>query len=290
MLSRITIFCFFASYGVTLLLEISRLFFRAPIRMAVIVVFATAGLFAHTVYLWLRVQDQLPSVTALSNWHDWCLLVAWVLASVYVWLTIVRPQSAVGVFILPLILSLVGAARLLVESPTFSPEQTRTIWGAIHGSVLLAGTIVVMFGFVAGLMYLVQSYRLKHKLPPSEGLRLPSLEWLQKENERALVISSVLLGLGLASGIVLNLVKSETAVSWSDPVVATSGILFAWLLAALCFNYAYKPARRGRKVAYLVVASFLFLVLELGIVLFAQHATSVSSDPAKADVVSGGEQ
>ena len=290
MLSRITIFCFFASYGVTLLLEISRLFFRAPVRMAVIIVFAAAGLFAHTVYLWLRVQDQLPSVTALSNWHDWCLLAAWVLAAAYVWLAVTRPQTAVGVFILPLILSLVGAARLLLESPSFSAEQTRTIWGAIHGSVLLAGTIVVMFGFVAGVMYLVQSYRLKHKLPPSEGLKLPSLEWLQKETERALVISSILLGLGLASGIVLNLVKSNTAVSWTDPVVATSGILFVWLLAALCFNYVYKPARRGRKVAYLVVASFLFLVLELGIVLFAQHATSVSANPVAADIVSGGEQ
>ena len=49
----------------------------------------------------------------------------------------------------------------------------------LGGQLLLAGTVAVSFGFIAGIMYLVQSWRLKHKLPPQAGFKLPSLEWLQ---------------------------------------------------------------------------------------------------------------
>ena len=45
-------------------------------------------------------------------------------------------------------------------------------------------------------MYLVQSYRLKHKLPPIQGLQLPSLEWLERVNARATVLSALLLVIG----------------------------------------------------------------------------------------------
>ena len=132
-----------------------------------------------------------------------------------------------------------------------------------------------MFGFVAGIMYLVQSYRLKHKLPPRLGLRLPSLEWLQGANRLSLVASSCLLAAGLLAGVVLNLVKRSAGMPWSDPVVWTSGGLFLWLLAVVLFESLYKPARQGRKVAYLTLASFVFLGLVLGIVLFSpsEHAT-----------------
>lgn len=286
-LEKITIFCFFASYVVTLALDVTRLFFRAPIRIAVMLTFAVAGLFAHSAYLWLRVQDQLPSVSPLSNWHDWCLLIAWTLTATYLLVAIWKPETAAGMFILPLALILTGLAWIYRDAPSFPREQALTIWGVIHGIALLLGTIVVALGFVAGVMYLIQSYRLKHKLPPSERIKLPSLEWLQKENERALVISSVLLGIGLLSGIVLNLIRSQV-VAWTDPVVWSSGVLFLWLATALTFNFIYKPARRGRKVAYLVVASFLFLALELGIVLFAEHATPPS--PQNPAAVSAGDE
>jgi hypothetical protein len=37
------------------------------------------------------------------------------------------------------------------------------------------------------------------------------------------------------------------------------------LSAAAIFNAAYRPARRGRKVAYLTVVSFVFLVVALSV-------------------------
>jgi hypothetical protein len=47
--------------------------------------------------------------------------------------------------------------------------------------------------------------------------------------------------------------------------------MFFWLLAAALFNVFYKPARQGRKVAYLTVVSFVFLAIALGVLLLVHN-------------------
>ena len=39
--------------------------------------------------------------------------------------------------------------------------------------------------------------------------------------------------------------------------------MFVWQLVVVTFSLSYRAAREGRKVAYLTVASFLFLVIAL---------------------------
>ena len=64
----------------------------------------------------------------------------------------------------------------------------------LHGILLMVGTIAVCVGFLAGLMYLLQSYALKHSRSAVNRLRFPSLEWLERVNSRTLGISAVLIG------------------------------------------------------------------------------------------------
>ena len=54
----------------------------------------------------------------------------------------------------------------------------------VHGMAILLGTAAVVVGFVAGLLYMLQSYRLKNKIIVTSGLRLPSLEKLQRISEK----------------------------------------------------------------------------------------------------------
>jgi ABC-type uncharacterized transport system permease subunit len=278
-LSHVHITCFAASYTVALILEVSRLFLRAPVRVIGTVVFTAAGLLAQTIYIVLRSKPDVHQAPPLSSWFDWLLLVAWGVAAVYLVTKLRRPQAAVGIFMLPLVLVLIGISAFFRDVPPFPRGQALHAWGVIHGTALLLGSVVVMIGFVAGVMYLVQSYRLKHKLPPRQGLRLPSLEWLQQANKQALLISSWLLAAGLLAGTVLNLEKRQQGMPWTDPVILSSAILFAWLVAVLTFECLYKPAQQGRKVAYLTLASFVFLGLVLAMVLLgpSQHATSQTS-------------
>lgn len=289
MISGITITCFAASYAVALALEISRLFFPARVRNIVMIGIAAAGMLAHTLFLVAHARAEIAGGARLplSSWHDFCLLAAWVLVGAYLGLALRKPQLSIGLFVLPLALGLIGVGWLLRDHAPFLPSEATSYWRIVHGAALLLGTAGVTLGFATGLMYLIQSYRLKHKMPPNPRFRLPSLEWLQRFNVEALFISTIALAIGLISGVVLNLIERGQAggISWTDPVVVSSGVLFLWLLAVITFEWAYKPARAGRKVAYLTVASFVFLGMVLYFVLFFSHATKPTQTASRGTTI-----
>lgn len=275
-LSGISITCFSASYAVVLALEVSRLWFRSGVRGVLLFAFAGVGLFTHTVFL-INEAARSTAAAPLSSWRDWYIVAAWVLAAVYVYLAAVHPRQLLGVFLLPLVIGLIVTAHFLADRTPFPQNEAQSVWATIHGLALLLGTVVVSLGFAAGVMYLVQDRRLRAKRGLSGRLRLPSLEWLDRVNGRALVVSVLLLSLGVLSGIVLNQINhrrdATAAFPWTDPVVWTSLVLLAWLVAVSMFGAVYKPARNGRKVAYLTLASFAFLLMVLAVLLFApsQH-------------------
>ena len=137
-------------------------------------------------------------------------------------------------------------------------------------------------------MYLVQAFRLKRKLPPRQGLQLPNLESLQWYNYVLLTTSTGLLAIGLLAGIIRKaslLAISESSISWDPMVVVSSGILLIWLIVTGLFEYFYKPARQGRKVAYLTVASFLILGAVMALVFSTEHAVDLDkpNSAAQAD-------
>ncbi len=190
------------------------------------------------------------------------------LAGVYLYLASYHPRTAFGVFILPLVLGLIGTGALLADPRPFPREPASRVWGIIHAASLLLATVAVLVGFAAGLMYLWQARRLKQKLPPPRGLRLPSLEWLQRTNSRAVVIALLMLGLGILAGIVLNMIDFDPSIKrvpWYDPFIVSTLLMFVWLLIATGIVAFYRPAREGRKVAYLTLVSFLFLIVALGV-------------------------
>ena len=276
MLSGVGIICFAACYAVTLILEVSRLLFRSGVRGAVMLAFAGAGLVAHSAFLYWRAVSAAGS--PLSSERDWYLLAAWVLVAVYLYLVCYHPQTSFGLFLLPLVLCLIAIAAFVADKQPYARGPASQVWGSIHGVSILLGTVSVLIGFAAGLMYLGQARRLKHKLPPIRGLRLPSLEWLGRTNSRAILISVFMLGMGVISGTILNLINYRgraERLPWSDPVVLGTVLMFAWLLVAVVVGALYRPARQGRKVAYLTVLSFVFLVVALGVGLFldTKHGT-----------------
>ena len=269
MFSGVSILCFAASYAVALALELTRLLFRSGIRGAVMLGFVGAGLFAHTVYLFYRIAESYQTAGAvsapLSSRQEWCLIAAWILAIVSLYLTCYHPHVPFGLFILPLVLGLIVVGWFADPQPS-AREPASAVWGPIHGISLLVATVAVLVGLAAGLMYLYQDHRLKVKAAPLSGLRLPSLERLRQINSRTLVIALMMMGLGIVSGMVLNRlerVQGERPLPWHDPVVASSLLMFGWLLASGGIGLVYRPVREGRRVAYLTIASFVFLILAL---------------------------
>lgn len=261
-LSGISVFCFAASYTIALVLEVAGLWVRFGWHRAAMLVMAVAGLLAHTLYLMsLSTKD----VAILGSAENWYLVVAWVLAAFYLWVVFASPRSAMGLFVLPLVLAIIAFAEGASHEP-FAEQRASKFWSGLHGTLMMLATVTVCVGFAAGLMYLIQSWRLKHKLPASPRFRLPSLEWLERTNSRSLGISAVLVAGGFLSGIVLSRIRHGGEADYrllADPVVLSLLVMLVWLVAAELFRLWYPAARTGRKVAYLTLASFGFLVITL---------------------------
>jgi hypothetical protein len=252
---------------------------RAAWHRAALIGAAAAGILAHTLYLaYYAAQTRaLPASTPA----EWLILAGWVLAVVYVAALFYLPRAPTGVVLLPIVLGLVIGSHWASTEP-LAPERTFLVWGMLHGIVLLLGTVAVCVGFLAGVMYLVQSYGLKHVRSPMNGLRLPSLEWLEHVNSRTLGLSVVLIALGFMSGLVMSVTTHRDQAAyllWTDPVVLSLAAMLLWLIAAEVFRLVYPAARRGRKVAYLTLASFGFLVIALAslTLLDTAHGTSRSA-------------
>jgi ABC-type transport system involved in cytochrome c biogenesis permease subunit len=274
MLSHVSIICFAASYAIVLAMEISRLLFHSKIRGAFLVGWAWAGLFAHSIFLYYRAVNTIG--VPLSSWQDWFLVAAWALMVAYLHLLYFHPQTSIGLFIMPIVLALIGVAAFVASPEPFAREPASKIWGAIHGSSLAAAVVAMLVGFAAGVMYIWQIRRLKQKLPVGQGLRLPSLEWLQRINHRAIVIALIMLGIGVLGGMILNSINhspQQERLPWNDPLVLSTIIMFFCLLAAVGVSQIFMTTRRGRKVAYLTLVCFMFLVAALiaGLFLNTQH-------------------
>ncbi|MCI0333639.1 MAG: cytochrome c biogenesis protein [Planctomycetes bacterium] len=276
-MSGISTICFAACYAIAFALELVGLRVRFAWHRAALVVITLAGLAAHTLYLSQIAADAtaLPVSTV-----EWLLLAAWVLAIIYFAALFYLPRSAVGVVLLPIVLGLIVSSLWASPEP-LAPERSFYAWSMFHGIVLLLGAVAVCIGFLAGLMYLVQSYGLKHVRSAANRLRLPSLEWLEHVNSRALGISALFIGLGFVSGIVMALAahRGETSYHlWTDPVVLSLAAMLVWLVAAEIFRLVYPAARRGRKVAYLTLASFVFLVIALASLMLLDNVHGNRTD------------
>lgn len=279
-LQQISVTCFTASYLVVLVIELLRLLGRLPGRGLAGLVMMAVGIFTHVTYLALRATAIAPGsdpsaaaeFSRLATWTDWSLMVALALAITYFVLHLRRPDTVIGFFVLPAILGMIALAMSVRHLPAFDRGEAVQFWRNVHAISMVIGSAAVLFGFLAGAMYMVQSWRLKRKRAGS-ALRLPTLETLQNLNRRCLVISTIAVGMGLISGVVMNL-NRWGEIPWTNRGIMLSAVLFVWLASATVVEFVYAPASRGRKVAYLTLASFGFLVLAMTGVLTTSHGST----------------
>lgn len=286
-LAGITTLCFAASYLVALGLETLRWLRRDSGRSAVALFFAAAGVLAHTLFLFNRAIEN--SGRPLSSPFDWYLVAAWGVAVVYLYMAMHERSARVGLFLLPLSLLLIAASRFAARTP-FPATTATKYWLWLHSLALLLGVVSILVGFAAGAMYLVQARRLKRHVAPDASHTLPSLERIDRLAGRASIATVGFIGAGFLSGLVLKL-HAEAAgdvVAWTDPTVLGLGVLFAWVLIAALFAWWYRPARHGRKAAYLSIASFILLAALVTLMLAFPTQHPMAQEPAGMDAPTPG--
>src|SRR5262249_5665893 len=148
-IDRITLFCFGASYGVALALELIQLLWPRPVQRLLTALFAGAGLLAHT--LFLAVQHP-----PLRDPYGSLLFLGWILAVFYLYGSIHHRRFAWGVFVLPVVLGLVILAALSgrpVDGNSapwnLFPQDGEAFWRILHVALFLLAAVGVCVAFVA---------------------------------------------------------------------------------------------------------------------------------------------
>ena len=277
----VSLFCFLASYTLAFGLEWLRLLRSGRMLRVLAPMAATAGLVAHTWFLWIRSSEaNLPPL--LSSSRDWFLVLAWMAVLFYLVLATVDDELPIGIFLLPLVLILIGSAYFLSTEPNrllVENVDARRGWVMLHSTLLVFGIAGVLLGFVLSMMYLVQHRRLKHKQAGQSGMLLPSLEKLSRLNWWAVVLTVPLLTLGMLTGVILGLLAQDgdAAFSFRDPVVVVSGAV--WLIAVVLFVYLLQTGRHlGKQVAWRTLWAFgLLLATIIGLQVLTGHTVVVKT-------------
>jgi ABC-type transport system involved in cytochrome c biogenesis permease subunit len=260
-MDRLSIVCFAGTYALALASDLARFMVRAGARWYLTVGLTTLGWVVQTAYLanlaWH--SHRLPVATVFES----LLVLSWILAAIDLYLVVhSQRQAAVGVFILPVVLALVIVAGLSAPRADWSSWGGQVFfWGTVHGLFLMAGAASTCVAFAAGLMYLVQANRLKHKRPGWLGYTLPSLEQSERVNRGAIIVAFPLLTFGLLIGVILDLTvqhTGQTSIAWNDPKVLSA--LAMWVVFAVLLHARFRPAMRGRTVIIWTMVAFAFMV------------------------------
>jgi ABC-type uncharacterized transport system permease subunit len=264
-MERLTVLCFAGTYGLALVSELARFAVRSAARWYLTVALTALAWAVQTAYLvnLAQVNHRVPMATVFES----LLALSWIVAAVGLYLMVHAPKPvAVGAFVLPIVVALSTVAGLAAPRRADWGEVwhgATAFWGSVHGLFLLAGAASTCVAFAAGLMYLAQASRLKHKRPNRFGIALPSLERSERLNRGAVTLAFPLLTFGLLIGVVLSLSArghsgAAPALRWTDPKVVSA--LAMWVVFAVLLHARFRPAMRGRGVMLLTILAFAFLV------------------------------
>src|SRR5262245_4715778 len=172
-----------------------------------------------------------------------------------------------GVFILPLLVALqaIPAFRTDVVTPP-SPVLRGPLFG-LHVSSLLLAYASFALACVIGITYVMLFKEIKAKHLGVFYARLPSLEVLDRMNQRAVVFGWVCLTIGLLVGAAW--VAQAQAYGGNDPRLHAMSLedpkIFVALICWVVYSFELFAARRigwgGRRAAYLSAIGFTIVLL-----------------------------
>ena len=224
-----------------------------------------AAALAHTFVIGMQTMEagQVPlggATVAISTF-------VWLLALAYLYTEMTTDERAMGVFILPLLVALqaIPAVRPGVE------ERAAVLQGplfGVHVSSLLFAYASFALACVIGITYVLLFKEIKAKHLGFFYARLPSLQVLDRMNQRAIVIGWVFLTIGMIVGAVWAL-QARGGYAAGDPRVQAMSLqdpkIFVALVCWFVYSFELFAARRigwgGRRAAYLSAVGFAIVLL-----------------------------
>jgi cytochrome c-type biogenesis protein CcsB len=170
--------------------------------------------------------------------------------------------AALGSFMLPLVVILMIPVFVLSGDIKVLNPVLKSGWLGVHTSLAVLGDSAFAFAFIVSIMYLVQERQLKSKHLGAIFHRLPSLDIMDTLSYKALTLGWPLFTLGMISGSIWANSAWGTYWSW-DPKETWSLITWVIYLALL---HLRTIGWRGRKMAYLSILGFVFVLVSFFVV------------------------
>ena len=223
------------------------------------------GALAHTFVIGMQTMEvgQIPvagATPAISTF-------VWLLALSYLYVEMTTDERAMGVFILPLFVA-------LQTIPAFRPgveDHAAVLQGplfGVHVSSLLFAYASFALACVIGITYVLLFKEIKAKHLGFFYARLPSLQVLDRMNQRAIVIGWLFLTVGIIVGGIWA-AQARGGYGAIDPRVQAISLedpkIFVALLCWFVYSFELFAARRigwgGRRMAYLSAVGFAIVLL-----------------------------
>src|SRR5436189_3038071 len=222
---------------------------------------------AHTFVIGMETMDvgHVPVAGATSAISTF----VWLLALSYLYVEMTTDERAMGVFILPLLVALQALPAFRPGIEDRAPVLQGPLFG-VHVSSLLFAYASFALACVIGITYVLLFKEIKAKHLGFFYARLPSLQALDRMNQRAIVIGWVFLTVGLIVGGVWA-AQARGGYGAGDPRVQAMSLqdpkIFVALLCWLVYSFELFAARRigwgGRRAAYLSAVGFAIVLLNL---------------------------
>ena len=220
-----------------------------------------AGALAHTFVIGMQTMEagHVPVVGTASAIST----TVWLLALSYLYIEMTTDERAMGVFILPLLVALQTIPAMQPGVEARSEVLQGPLFG-IHVSSLLFAYASFALAGVIGITYVLLFKEIKAKHLGFFYARLPSLQVLDRMNQRAIMIGWIFLTVGIASGAVwastyVGADPRVQAMSLQDPKIFVSFVCWG------VYSFELFAARRigwgGRRAAYLSAIGFAIVLL-----------------------------
>jgi ABC-type transport system involved in cytochrome c biogenesis permease subunit len=193
----------------------------------------------------------------------------WLLALAYLYTELTTDERAMGVFILPLLVALQAIPAIRPGVEDHAAVLQGPLFGA-HVSSLLFAYASFALACVIGITYVLLFKEIKAKHLGFFYARLPSLQVLDRMNQRAIVIGWVFLTIGIIVGAVWAF-EAQGGSGAGDPRVQAMSLqdpkIFVALVCWFVYSFELFAARRigwgGRRSAYLSALGFAIVLLNL---------------------------
>lgn len=240
-------------------------FLRRPRKLPAIAGTAclAAGLAVHFVDLQLRARalHSVPYRTLEGS----VSLFGWMLAIAYLALQLRHRESAIGPFLIPIVIVSSAIGLLLPARVSPVTEQTKGALFALHVTFAILAYAAFTFSFVLALLYLIQDRQIRRRQTGMLFARLPALEVIGRMNRTSVSIGLAVLTFAVGIGLIR---ASEVWDTLADPKIASAILTLAVYALLLWLD---RRGWEGPRVAVLSIVGYCFVLFSYTVVNLVFH-------------------